>query len=157
MLLLLLLLTPFPPLCLDPIVRNILSRIEYFTESKLEYQEYLQILRYTTGQYYREHHDYFPAQFPASTTGPRVFTFFLYLSDVEQGGETHFPMLDLSVQPKKGRAVVWPSVLNDNPLLKDERTAHEAKAVLSNDVKYAANSWIHLNHFRQPNHWGCTG
>lgn len=35
--------------------------------------------------------------------GPRILTFFLYLSDVEEGGETGFPKMNLQVTPKKGR------------------------------------------------------
>jgi hypothetical protein len=34
--------------------------------------------------------------------GPRILTFFLYLSDVEEGGETSFPYLDIAIKPKKG-------------------------------------------------------
>jgi hypothetical protein len=29
-------------------------------------------------------------------SGPRILTFFLYLSDVEEGGETSFPQLGIS-------------------------------------------------------------
>jgi hypothetical protein len=41
-----------------------------------------QVLRYQPGAYYRSHHDWVDehVEFPF---GPRVFTFFLYLSDVE--------------------------------------------------------------------------
>jgi hypothetical protein len=37
----------------------------------------------------------------ALACGPRILTFFLYLSDVEEGGETNFPLLNISVNPKK--------------------------------------------------------
>jgi hypothetical protein len=40
---------------------------------------------------------------------------------VEEGGETYFNRLDLAVKPKKGRALVWPSVLDDNPEYWDKR------------------------------------
>ena len=40
--------------------------------------------------------------------GPRAFTFFLYLSDVEEGGGTKFPYLNVTVKPKRGSAVLWP-------------------------------------------------
>jgi len=40
-----------------------------------------------------------------SAWGPRLYTFFMYLSDVDEGGHTAFPLLNLTVQPKKGRAV----------------------------------------------------
>ena len=39
--------------------------------------------------------------------GPRIATFFFYLSDVEEAGGTHFPDIDLLVTPVKGRAVLW--------------------------------------------------
>ena len=59
--------------------------------------------------------------------GPRILTFFLYLSDVEEGGETHFPLLGISVKPKKGKALLWPSVVDDDLLQFERRTLHEVK------------------------------
>ena len=44
-----------------------------------------------------------------------MYTFFLYLSAVEDGGETRFTRLNISVTPRKGSAVVWPSVMSDDP------------------------------------------
>jgi prolyl 4-hydroxylase len=89
-------------------------------------------------------------------SGPRILTFFLYLSDVEEGGYTNFPNLGIAVQPKKGRALLWPSTTTANPNVIDGRTLHEAQPVISG-VKYAANAWIHLYNFQIPNLWGCTG
>lgn len=89
-------------------------------------------------------------------SGPRILTFFLYLSDVEEGGETAFPTLNLAVKPKKGKALLWPSVLNHNLEAQDPSTMHEARPVIKG-LKYAANSWIHLYNYEVPNLWGCTG
>jgi prolyl 4-hydroxylase len=76
--------------------------------------------------------------------GPRILTFFLYLNDDGlTGGETDFPRLGLKVQPKAGRAVLWPSVLNDDPNANDPRSDHGALPV-KDGVKYGANAWIHL-------------
>jgi hypothetical protein len=36
----------------------------------------------------------------------------MYLSDVDAGGGTDFPRLGITVMPKKGRALLWPSVYN---------------------------------------------
>ena len=52
----------------------------------------------------------------AISPGPRMLTFFLYLSDVEEGGETNFPFLGVSVKPKKGRALLWPSMMDADPV-----------------------------------------
>lgn len=82
-------------------------------------------------------------------------TFFLYLSDVEAGGGTNFPNLDLTVMPKKGRALLWPSVLNSNPMKKDARFMHQALDVEAG-VKYAANGWIHMYDYLTPQKTGCT-
>jgi hypothetical protein len=53
-----------------------------------------------------------------------------------------FPNLNLVVQPKKGSALIWPSVLDEDPNKKDERTEHGALPV-KKGVKYGANAWIH--------------
>jgi prolyl 4-hydroxylase len=87
--------------------------------------------------------------------GPRILTFFLYLNDVEEGGGTHFPPLGLTVEPKRGRALLWPSIYNADPLEADERMNHEALPV-EKGIKYAANGWIHLYDYLKPNEIGCT-
>jgi 2OG-Fe(II) oxygenase superfamily len=60
---------------------------------------------------YRTHHDYIPHQRTRSC-GPRILTFLFYLSDVASGGETNFPDLGLTIQPKKGRAVLFANVMD---------------------------------------------
>ena len=87
--------------------------------------------------------------------GPRILTFFLYLSDVEEGGATNFVGLKLPVKPKKGRALLWPSVLDSNPMEKDPRTDHEAQDVIQG-VKFGANAWIHMFDYLEPQKRGCT-
>lgn len=90
--------------------------------------------------------------------GPRILTFFLYLSDVEEGGETAFPLLNIDIKPKRGMGLLWPSVLDDEMHLvnRDDRTHHQAKPVIKGR-KYAANAWIHSHDFMTANTWGCTG
>ncbi len=61
-----------------------------------------------------------------------------------------------AVQPKKGRALLWPSTLSEAPEEIEGRTMHEARPVLAGR-KLAANAWIHLYDFAIPNLWGCTG
>ena len=64
-----------------------------------------------------------------------------------------FPLI---VKPGKGKALLWPSVMDDNLEAQDYRTNHEARAVIKGK-KYAANTWIHLYDFENSNLWGCTG
>ena len=33
----------------------------------------------------------------------------MYLNDIEQGGETEFPMHGLRIKPKTGRLIIWPA------------------------------------------------
>ena len=46
--------------------------------------EYLQLLKYEEGQFYKTHHDYIPMQ-KMRVQGSRILTVFLYLNDVEEG------------------------------------------------------------------------
>ncbi len=117
--------------------------------------EPIQLLKYAVGESFVPHHDYSYKELSLAC-GPRILTFFLYLSDVEEGGQTHFPDLNITITPKKGRAVLWPNTLSRDPSMKDTRMTHEAKAV-TKGVKYAANVWVHLKEWERPSLWACTG
>ena len=86
--------------------------------------------------------------------GPRILTVLMYFSDMEEGGETYFNQLDLTVQPKMGRILVFPNVLNEEPDEMDERMEHEATPVTSGS-KYIANLWLHLRNLNEAAEMGC--
>jgi len=138
-----------------PASQSIINKIVDVVGIPYENFESFQILKYSVGQFYRTHHDMAERQ-TLKVAGPRILTFFLYFSDVEEGGETNFPRLGISVRPKQGRAILWPSVMDYNNLKQDPRTYHQALPVIKG-TKFAANSWIHLYNYAKPNLWGCTG
>jgi len=139
--------TPGPAAILERIVKIINVPLTNF--------ESIQVLRYQTDEYYKQHHDGSDGDNDLPG-GPRIYTFFLYLSDVEEGGETFFPKLNLTMKPRKGSALLWPSVLSDSPSSMDSLTSHAALPV-TKGLKLAANTWVHLFNNRVPNRWGCTG
>jgi prolyl 4-hydroxylase len=135
-------------------VRDIHDRIGRVLGIDPNNAEDLQILRYEKGQFYNNHHDYIDHQRDRQC-GPRILTFFLYLTDVEAGGGTHFDKLDITVTPKAGRALLWPSVFNSSPMDEDGRTTHEALPV-EKGTKFAANAWIHQFDYLGPQSRGCN-
>ena len=58
------------------------------------------------------------------------------------------------VAPRKGRAILWPSVWSNDTDVTDDRTYHEALPV-EKGRKYAANFWLHLYDFQGPHAKGC--
>jgi prolyl 4-hydroxylase len=49
--------------------------------------------------------------------------------------------MGITVQPKLGRAVLWPSVFDDDPYKNDLRSDHQALPVLKG-LKFGANAWV---------------
>lgn len=139
--------------CYDhPVTLNISERVQALTAPIPEANgERWQLLKYTKGQHYKVHSDYI-AHHLEREQGVRILTVFFYLNTA-QGGGTRFPAPDLTVQPVKGRAVLWPSVLDENPDAIDPRTEHEALPAVT--AKYAANVWIHQRDFKSPYERNC--
>ncbi|KZV39593.1 putative prolyl 4-hydroxylase 3 [Dorcoceras hygrometricum] len=75
----------------DKIIRTIEKRIADYTFIPAEHGEGLQVLHYEVGQKYEPHYDYFLDEFNTKNGGQRIATVLMYLSDVEDGGETIFP------------------------------------------------------------------
>jgi prolyl 4-hydroxylase len=63
----------------------------------------------------------------------------MYLNDVEEGGDTCFPSLGLTVTPRKGSAVYFEYFYNDHRL--NELTLHAGSPVAAGE-KWVATQWI---------------
>jgi prolyl 4-hydroxylase len=119
----------------DKTIQEIEKRIADFTFIPVEHGEGLQILHYEVGQKYEPHYDYFLDDFNTKNGGQRIATVLMYLSDVEEGGETVFPAAKanfssvpwwnelsvcakkgLSVKPKMGDALLFWSMRPDASL-----------------------------------------
>jgi len=81
----------FLPRARDKFIRNIEKKIADFSFLPVENGEGLQVLHYEVGQKYEPHFDYFLDDFNTKNGGQRMATVLMYLSDVEEGGETVFP------------------------------------------------------------------
>ncbi|XP_050214958.1 probable prolyl 4-hydroxylase 3 [Mercurialis annua] len=148
----------------DKIIRNIEKRIADFSFVPAEHGEGLQILHYEVGQKYEPHFDYFLDEFNTKNGGQRTATVLMYLSDVEEGGETVFPTAKgnvsnvpwwnelsecakqgLSVKPKMGNALLFWSTRPDATL--DPSSLHGSCPVIRGN-KWSATKWMHLGEYK---------
>ncbi|XZG71573.1 2OG-Fe(II) oxygenase [Chitinibacteraceae bacterium HSL-7] len=115
----------------------------------VEKGEGIQILNYQIGAEYKPHYDYFPPQDAGShahlsNAGQRVATLVMYLNDVEEGGETIFPELGLSVPPRKGSAVYFEYCNSKSQV--DPLTLHGGAPVRKGE-KWIATKWLRERNF----------
>ncbi|KAM1223385.1 hypothetical protein ACFX2G_043369 [Malus domestica] len=148
----------------DKIIRDIEKRIADFTFIPVEHGEGLQILHYEVGQKYDAHFDYFLDEFNTKNGGQRVATLLMYLSDVEEGGETVFPAAKgnissvpwwnelsecgkqgLAVKPKMGDALLFWSMRPDATL--DPSSLHGGCPVIIGN-KWSSTKWMHLEEYK---------
>lgn len=120
------------------LVTRIEKRISFIMNIPFEHGEGLQILNYKIGQEYKAHYDFFSST-NRSGSNPRISTLVLYLNDVESGGETFFPKLNLSVSPQKGMGVYFEYFYDDHTI--NELTLHGGAPVIIGD-KWAATQWM---------------
>ncbi|OMP01837.1 Prolyl 4-hydroxylase, alpha subunit [Corchorus olitorius] len=73
------------------ILNAIEEKIAKATKLPRSHYEDFNVLRYKLGQKYDAHLDAFPPEQYGPQKSQRVATFLVYLSDVEEGGETAFP------------------------------------------------------------------
>ncbi|GMH14824.1 hypothetical protein Nepgr_016665 [Nepenthes gracilis] len=115
--------------------------------------EEFNILRYEVGQKYNSHYDAFnPAEYGPQKS-QRVASFLLYLSDVEEGGETIFPFENgnidtdydfvkctgLKVKPRRGDGLLFYSLFLNGTI--DPASLHGSCPVIKGE-KWVATKWI---------------
>lgn len=134
----------------DAIVQDIEARIAQLVQLPADHGEGLQILRYQPGQEYKPHFDYFDPTLAGSHKalakgGQRVATALLYLSDVEAGGETYFPEINLKVTPGQGDLLLFYNLFaNGQP---DPKTLHASLPVITGE-KWVSTKWIRQQPYR---------
>ena len=129
---------------------KILTKIENMTHKlsgkPIENQEPLQVVKYNKDQYYKQHYDCcVPMNSPmclqdSKLHGYRHSTFLLYLNDVEEGGETDFPLINYKFKPKIGCGIFFFN------LTKNEKIYHvlskHAGLPPTKGEKWVCNKWI---------------
>jgi prolyl 4-hydroxylase len=128
----------------NAIVQRLEQRIAALTGIPVEQGEPLQILHYHETGEYLPHHDYFAETETGSAQhivrgGQRIATMVIYLSQVAQGGDTHFPEIELTVKPQVGSAVYFEYHNSQGQL--DSRCLHAGMPVTKGD-KWIATKWF---------------
>jgi prolyl 4-hydroxylase len=127
----------------DPFIRKLQRRIDDLLGMEPALGETLQGQRYTPGQEFRHHYDYFVARHEywddeRKRGGQRSWTAMGYLNAVDEGGATDFPKVGLSIPPQAGVLLIWNNMQPDgrpNP-----RTIHAGSPVIRG-VKYVLTKW----------------
>jgi hypothetical protein len=138
----------------SPMVQKVLERTGLVSSHPKENIEFVQFVNYSVGQFFRKHEDSRDS-FRYAPQGTRTFSLFLYLSTPINGGETSFPKLGIKVKPKKGHAVLFSNVLDDDPEATDYRSTHEGETV-NEGYKLASNVWIYNYDYRKADEMRCT-
>jgi len=103
--------------------------------------EPLQLVRYQPGERFGPHHDYHASGESSVQGEQRAFTVLVFGSTItpHDGGETHFPHLNVSVWPRAGDALAWANV--DAEGEPNPRSLHEGRPPRAGE-KVAINVWV---------------
>ena len=128
-------------------IRAIDQRISHLLGVMEEFGETLQGQRYEGGQQFKPHQDYFHVSEPywkgeVYGGGQRTWTAMVFLNDVEEGGQTEFTDLGVSVEPRAGTLLIWNNVKPDGT--PNELTIHAGRPVVKG-VKHIITKWFREN------------
>jgi len=135
-----------------PELLNLAQRISDLVGIDLIHAESFQVIHYSASQEYAAHFDAWDAstergQRCMQRGGQRLVTCLLYLNDVEEGGGTGFPRLDVEVRAREGRMVLfhncYPGTTERHP-----DSLHGGLPVAKGE-KWAVNLWFREQSYQQ--------
>ncbi|GMJ09795.1 hypothetical protein like AT4G33910 [Hibiscus trionum] len=129
------------------------KKIAKATSIPQSHGEAFNILRYEIGQKYDSHYDAFNPSEYGPQSSQRVASFLLYLSNVEEGGETMFPFengmsiegydytqcVGLKIKPRRGDGLLFYSLFLNGTI--DPTSLHGSCPVIKGE-KWVATKWI---------------
>jgi prolyl 4-hydroxylase len=131
----------------DNITKNVINKICNLVNKPIETAESFQVIYYDINQEYRPHYDGWDHVYDneknvrcLKSGGQRILTVLCYLNNVEQGGSTSFPKLNIDIKPEKGKLVIFENVYT-NTNIKHELSLHAGTPVIKGE-KYAFNLWF---------------
>lgn len=128
----------------NPAVLSIKEKASKLSGLPIENIEGLQVVRYKPGQQYKSHYDWFEEGHFDKKHGNRRATFFCYLNDEFEGGETFFPKMNFKKKGRKGSALFWKNMTENGDV--DRNTLH-AGLPINTGTKYGLNIWIREHKF----------
>lgn len=141
------------PLTYNRVIEELTLRIAEVVGISLENAESLQIVHYDETQEYAPHYDAWVAESESGKRcmargGQRLVTCLIYLNDVESGGGTSFPKLDMEIRAKKGRMVIFHNCYAGQTI-RHPNTLHGGMPVLAGE-KWACNLWFREEAYQAP-------
>ena len=139
-----------------PIVRGLVKRVSNLVGIPVRHAESLQVVHYGETQEYKPHFDAYDmttekGQQRTAKGGQRLVTALMYLNEVEDGGGTIFPKLELEVEARPGRMVIFHNVgdheLED--LTRHRHSLHGGSPVWGGQ-KWACNLWFRQLPYQRP-------
>lgn len=127
----------------DPETSKLEAKIDSLLGLDHRFAETTQGQRYEVGQQFKHHFDYFVETEPYWKTerhrgGQRTWTAMVFLNEPEQGGETDFRELGLSIAPERGTLLTWNNMDRDGH--KNPATLHAGTPVIAGK-KYVITQW----------------
>ena len=129
----------------DSLVKEISLSISNCVQIPLENAEGMQLIHYASGQEYRPHYDAYDLNSDrgircTKNGGQRLVTALIYLNNVQKGGGTIFPKLDIIVEAKAGRVLLFANTLL-NKSMPHSLSLHGGLPVEEGE-KWAVNLWF---------------
>ena len=130
---------------INDVVHEVSKRFSILVKIPINNAEQFQLVHYGPGTEYKPHFDAFDKNtkegkknwFPG---GQRMVTALAYLNDVEEGGETDFPDIGVSVKPNKGDVVIFHNCMDGSSDI-NPNSLHGGSPVIKGE-KWAVNLWF---------------
>ena len=139
------------------IVQGIVRRVSDLVGIPIGHAESVQVVHYGETQEDRPHFDAYnrnteKGRQRTEQGGQRIVTALLYLNAVGAGGGTIFPKLDLEIEAKPGRIVIFHNLVDHTlaDFTRHPKSLHGGSPVGAGQ-KWACNLWFRARPYRQQN------